>query len=472
MSSFSSINTALSGLLSHRRALDVIGHNIANAATDGFSRRRVDLSPAGNWAMPSMFSTPPANGTGVKVDGITRIRDEFLEARALREHGTLGRLGAEASVLGRLELSVPEPSDVGFAAQLGDFYAAWDDVANNPGDSAGRIAVLQQASTIASSLHRISAEMRGMRTSALSESVTMVAEINATAARIAELNGAVSRAVAAGLDAHDLADQRDRLVVSLATLAGVEVRAGEFGSVDVTLGGTSLVRGAKAEQLKVAEPEPLGGAYAGTGLDRVQIQWATDGYPANVTDGHLGGLLRNLDEHIPRAISELDAVAGALVGSVNALHLGGQGLDAVNDVGLHFWDPAGTTAATIRISTDVADQPSRIAAANAGSGALDAGVAQRIAALHNSSTGADAIYQDMIGRLAVETQAATRRVDIQSEVTYQADDARLSVSGVNLDEELASLITTQRSYEAAARLLTTIDQALDTLINRTGLVGR
>ena len=69
MSSFSSINTALSGLLTHRQALDVIGHNIANASTEGFSRRRVELSPAGGWAVPSMYAKPSTTGNGVKVDG-------------------------------------------------------------------------------------------------------------------------------------------------------------------------------------------------------------------------------------------------------------------------------------------------------------------------------------------------------------------------------------------------------------------
>ncbi|MHB1138992.1 MAG: flagellar basal body rod C-terminal domain-containing protein, partial [Microthrixaceae bacterium] len=108
----------------------------------------------------------------------------------------------------------------------------------------------------------------------------------------------------------------------------------------------------------------------------------------------------------------------------------------------------------------------------AGAGPLDATVAQQLAALHESPTGANSRYQDMIGRLAVETQAAGRRELIQAEVTRQADDARLSVSGVNLDEELASLITSQHAYEAAARLLTSIDETLETLINRTGLVGR
>src|SRR5690606_29374940 len=106
---------------------------------------------------------------------------------------------------------------------------------------------------------------------------------------------------------------------------------------------------------------------------------------------------------------ELDAVAAAMVASVNTLHSGGQGLDPVADVGLNFWDPTGTTAATIRLSTDVAGQPSRIAASALGAGALDAGVAQQLAALFSAPTGPGAAYEAMIGRLAVETQSTGRR---------------------------------------------------------------
>ena len=78
----------------------------------------------------------------------------------------------------------------------------------------------------------------------------------------------------------------------------------------------------------------------------------------------------------------------------------------------------------------------------------------------------------MIGRLAVETQSTGRRAAIQGDVALRADDQRLSVSGVNLDEELTALITTQRAYEASARLMSAVDATLDTLVNRTGLVGR
>lgn len=472
MSTFGTLNTALSGLLTHRRALDVTGHNIANVDTPGYSRRRADLSATGQSVVPAMWSRSLNVGGGVAVDGLTRIRDEFLERQAYAAHGSASRMATEASMLARIEQAVPEPSDVGLAAQLGDFWAAWDDVANNPGSQAGRIAVLQQASTVASSLNRISADLRQVRDAAVGQAGSLVSEINAMAANVAELNAAVSRATAAGVDAHDLADQRDQLVLELSQKVGVTTRPGELGTVDVLLGGTSLVSGARAQRLQLAEPEPLGGSFAATGLSRVEVQWEIDGYPARVEGGEVAGLLAAVNEHVPRSLTELDGVAAAMVTSVNAVHSAGQGLDAVADVNLAFWDPAGTTAATIALSADVAGQPTRIAAAALGAGALDASNAQQLAAMFSDPAGPSAAYETMIGRLAVETQSATRRADIQHDVALRADDQRLSVSGVNLDEELTALVTTQRAYEAAARLLTAVDEAIDTLVNRTGLVGR
>ncbi|HLU42739.1 MAG TPA: flagellar hook-associated protein FlgK [Microthrixaceae bacterium] len=472
MSSFGALTTALSGLLTHRRALDVVGHNIANVDTAGYSRRRADLTAAGQSVVPALWARSTSTGNGVAVEGITRIRDEFLERQAYSAHGAASRLRVEAQQLGRIEQTLPEPSDVGLAAQLNDFWAGWDDVANNPGSMAGRIAVLQHGATVASSLNRVDAELRDLRSSALGELESLIAEVNSMAANIAELNGAVSRAVAAGLDPHDLSDQRDELVLQLSKKIGIETRPGEHGTVDVLLGGSSLVRGTKAQALQVTEPEPLGPPHAGTGLDRVEVQWAIDGYPASVRSGEAAGLLETLNEHVPRAIGELDAVAAAMVATVNALHSAGQGLDPVADVNLTFWDPAGTTAATIRISADVEGQPSRIAAAAAGAGALDASVAQQIAQLFADPAGPNAAYETMIGRLAVQTQSTARRSDIQQDVALRADDQRLSVSGVNLDEELTALIASQRAYEASARLMTAVDEALDTLVNRTGLVGR
>jgi flagellar hook-associated protein 1 len=470
VSNFAALNTALTGLLAHRRALDVIGHNVANATTDGFSRRRVDLQSVSANTVPGVFSRTDRVGGGVEVSQVLRIRDEFLEARALREHGLASRLSTEATVLRRIERALPEPSQLGLAAQLADYWAAWDDVANTPESPSTRIALLERASTVTANLHRVAGELVALRDNQVQEAVALVAEVNATSARIAELNDRINDAVAARMDPHDLADQRDQLILALSKLVGVTTRPGGGGQVDVFLGGSALVRGNVSDAIRVAEPGPLTGGLAGTGLARMELQWALDGAPVAVDSGRVAGLLAGVNVHTPQALSELDGVAAALVTSVNAIHVTGRDLSGAT--GLTFFDPAGTRASTIRLSADVVGQPNRIAAAGAGAGTLDVTVAQALAALATAPGGADVAYTTMIGRIAVTTQAADRRERIQIDVVKHADAARLSVSGVNLDEELTNLVMEQRAYEAAARLLTTIDQTLDTLINRTGVVGR
>lgn len=472
MGDFATLNTALTGLLAHRRALDVIGHNVANANTEGYSRRRVDLSPLSATVMPGVFAGTDRLGGGVSVDGVTRIRDEFLEVRALRERGIGGRTSAEVATLSSIEQTIPEPSDVGLAAQMSEFWSAWEDAANAPGDVSVRTALLERANTLIDSLHRVATQFSDLRDNTVQQMTANVAQVNATAARVAELNGQIQAATVAGLDPHDLSDQRDLLVMELGTMAGVTVRNHDDGVVDVLLGGSALVSGNKAWTLKVAETGPLAAPLDGSGFDRVQIQWSADSSDAGITDGTLGGSLSGVNAHLPQAMVELNAVAASLVSGVNTLHLTGQGLDTVNDVNLTFFDPAGVSALTISLSADVAGQPNRIALAPAGGGALDVSLAQQISALAGSAGGPDALYQQMVGRIGVATQTAARREVIQDAVIQSADDARLAVSGVNLDEELTSMVQAQRAYEASARVLTTVDEMLDMLINRTGVVGR
>jgi flagellar hook-associated protein 1 FlgK len=74
--------------------------------------------------------------------------------------------------------------------------------------------------------------------------------------------------------------------------------------------------------------------------------------------------------------------------------------------------------------------------------------------------------------LGVEAQAAGRRVEIQDNILGQIDAARESESGVSLDEEMTTMLAFQKAYEGSARFMSAIDQMLDTLINRTGVVGR
>lgn len=471
MSIYSGIQTSLSGLAAHQKALETIGHNVANSATEGYNRRRVELGSVGAGAVPAVFSKLPSGGNGVEVTSLVRAQDQFLDSRVRAEVANGGALLAEARALGGIERALPEPSDTGLAEQLGDFWAAWNDVANQPDSTANRAALLEQATTTSDALRRASGELGAGHAQMARDLEASAAEANATAGRIAELNAAIRAANAAGLQPSDLADQRDLLATKLSELVGGSLREADDGMVDIFVGGSALVRGDKALVLGVRVGGPTS---PDVGLSSASVVWEPSGKEAGVSSGEVAGLLKGLNDTIPRYLAQLDGVAAALVGTVNAAHAAGYNL-AGDTTGLDFFDPAGTRAATIGLSADVAGQPGQIAAGSLSTvpGATrDGSVAQAIAKLSAAPGGADARYRTLIGSLGVEAQAVYRRVDMQEVVTSQVTAERQSHSGVSLDEELANMVSAQHAYAASARVLTAVDQMLDTLLNRTGVVGR
>lgn len=473
MGDFAAINTALTGLLAHRRALETISHNIANAKTDGFTRRRAELSPLGAAAATGVWANAgDASIHGVEVTGITRLRDELLDQQVRRELGADANTSRAAEILAGIEQLMPEPSDDGIAAKLAAFWGAWDDAAARPNDIPTRQALLQNADNLATTFHRLAASFDALRGQLQDTLSTSVAQINADAIRVAELNNAIVAATAAGADAGDLQDQRDLIVDRLAKATGATSRAGEFGSVSVFLGGSTLVRDGEASALSVATGGALDPPLNTMGLNRTELRWSLDGYPVASLGGDSAALLAGINETVPSYLHEIDGLAAAVVSQVNTAHQSGHGLDTIADVNLNFFDPAGVTAATMGLSTDIAGQPSRVALAAGSGGDLDATLAHQIAALGDSSTGPDALHRALVSKLAIDVNVATNRSTVQTRITERAESERESIAGVSLDEEMTNLIATQHAFEASSRVLTAVDEMLDVLINRTGAVGR
>jgi flagellar hook-associated protein 1 FlgK len=277
-------------------------------------------------------------------------------------------------------------------------------------------------------------------------------------------------------------DQRDLLVTKLTKLAGVTVQDGDMGTVNVFVGGTALVRNDHYETLTLdtsTVPAP-GSALANVGWNQAVVRWAKDGYPADIPSGEVWGLLQGANDAIPRYLDQLNGLANQLATQVNTLHQTGYGLNDPQQPSAppnrsFFTVVAGppytNAAASLALDPAVDGQPENIAASN-GTGVLDASIAQQMATMTSSATGPDAAFRQLVGALGVEVQTLSRRSVIQDEVTNQIDQSRQAVSGVNIDEEMTNLVQSQHAYDASARLLTTIDQMIDTIINRTGVVGR
>jgi flagellar hook-associated protein 1 FlgK len=454
VSDFNGIRIALSSLYAQRRALEVVGQNVANVNTEGYTRQRVEMESVNGPVAAAVFSRSTTAGQGVSSSAVTRLRDQFMDLRGYQEHAVDSGLRRTQSVLARVELAFDEPSDTGLGALMADFWAGWDDVANRPDDLAARSQLLERATTMAGGFRQLDATLAGLRQFAVAELQAIVAEVNATSSRIAELNTGIQAAVHAGFSPNELMDQRDLLVGELAEKVGVTVRPGEDGSVDVFVAGTAIVRGPRAQTLEVEiDTDPA---------QTVRVVWTADGYPV-AASGEAGGLLGAINDILPRYRSELAAVAQQVHDDVNALHATGYALDGSTGLDFFTMGPSG-----IEVAAAILADPSLVAAASAAGSARDGSLAQRIAEL----TGPDDLYQELVVGLGIESQAVNRRVDVQAAIVRHVDDARQAAAGVNLDEEMTAMVAYQHAYDAAARFLTAVDEVLETLINRTGVVGR
>jgi flagellar hook-associated protein 1 FlgK len=367
---------------------------------------------------------------------------------------------------GWVENVFAEPGDTAMAAQLSEFWAGWGDVANQPGSEAARAQLLQRGAVAADGLRTIYAGLSGQWTTTRTQVDAYVTDVNTTAEAVAQLNQTIRQQQAAGLPTNELADQRDRHLMELAKLTDATTVAREDGSVDVFVGGSSLVAGSTARSLVTTGANQM----VNQAGDKVSFRWGSETGPvATVTGGRLAASLDILGEILPGYAAQMDAVAVTLASQVNAIHTTGYPMDGTDPAGVFFASSSGPMSArTIMVAVT---SPRDIGAA-AVAGTLDGSKAAALAAVGKSTEGPDAQYRAVVVGLGVSAQTAQRRSEIQDRVVLDVDVLRSGDAGVNLDEEMVNIITFQRAYEAASRVLTSVDEMLDVLINRTGLVGR
>ncbi|RBY94317.1 flagellar hook-associated protein FlgK [Blastococcus sp. TBT05-19] len=471
MSTFSGLNAATTALWANRRGLDVTGQNIANVNTEGYSRQRVDMAAVGGSAVPAFFSTSSGIGQGVNADDVIRIRDAFLEGRGHTEHANHAQLVAETDAFELVEQAFREPGDTGIQKMLAETWSSWQDVANKPDDLAARGAVLKRLDTLVGGLHFSQAQLDGQWDQTRENLAVLVDDVNAAAENIATLNVAIRRATQANLPSNDLADQRDVLIMKLAGQVGATVRPGEDGVLNVVVGGLGLVTGGTATKLRLAgtdDPATID-PKAGTG-DLVRLMADPGDFQVRVA-GTAAGQLNSLNVIVPTHRKELDGIASDLAAKLNAAHADGFDLDGLAGAPLLGSSGGPLTASSLTV---LVTDPRGVAASSLElpAGNLGNGNADRIARIGSEVTGVDARYRGMIVELGVQSAVSQRNLDIQSSITTTVDAARDSVAGVNLDEELTNMLSYQHAYSAAGRMITAIDEALDVLINRTGLVGR
>jgi flagellar hook-associated protein 1 FlgK len=471
VSTFSGLNTATTALWAQQRGLDVTGQNIANVNTPGYSRQRAELQSVGGNAVPAMTSISNQVGQGVDADKITRIRDAFLESRAQTEGASTAQMTVADDTLAQIEQAFREPGETGISQKLTDVFTSWNDLANNPTGDGARAAVLNKTATLVAELHTTGANLDKQWVQTRDSLDTLTQGVNAKAQSIAGLNIAIKRATQAGLPVNELADKRDGLVLELSAAIGATSTPGSDGQVNVVVAGSTLISGGSTIAIKaVGTKDPKS---------------ATLSNPSFVTDpggtmltigGTAGGKLTALAQTIPSYRTALDGVAKQLATELNATHAAG--FDKAGAAGEPLFDdgsgtlPVDVTTITAGNLTLRITDTAKLAAAVTGPGpSSDGRNATALSKLKDLAASTPEAYRKLIVSLGVQASVATSNLQTQTVISSQVDASRESVSGINIDEEMTNMLQFQHAYSAAARMITTIDETLDVLINRTGRVG-
>jgi flagellar hook-associated protein 1 FlgK len=471
MSIGSILSMARTAMNAQQTVLQIASQNMSNVDTEGYSRQRVELTEAR--ATPFPFGNV---GTGVTIQGITRARDSVLDT-AFRQ-GSAGASAADtqSTALSQIQSILGEPSDTGLNAALDKFWSAWSDLSADPSNSAAKSVVKEAGNDVAVTLNRYASQLDQLGANNRDRMNVDVQRVNELTAHISKLNDQIVAAEAGGQSANDLRDARDKDLDEISQLVGAQVVEHQNGSVAVYAGGRMLVDGTVMRTLQVDAGSPP------------TVSFGNGSAPIDGLGGSVGAEVTVSTQTIPDVMSRLDALASSLVQNVNSIHSAGtvySGSPATASSGGNFFDvttpaPSGTdprlTARGIRLSPTLTTATVATAGASAtGPGNNDTALA--LANLRDSMvsfTNADGstetakfgdFYSEAIGHVATMTQHAQDDATVQHTLASNADTRRQSVSSVNTDEELIKVIQAQHAYQGAARLVSVVDQMMQTLVN-------
>jgi len=446
---FAGFQQAASGMNAARYGISVVGQNIANANSDGYTRQVVTQQSTGVENVVGLYTRAAEDGIGgVEITGTIRQDDALLDSRVRDEHAKSEYASTTADQLSGIEALFPAASDDGLSAQLNSFWSDWSTVGTNPANTAARQVLLEHARTLAGTLNNLSSSLSDLDASMSNYLGQDVASANTAASQLAALNSQIGAAWGTGIDVNALADQRDLLVDKLSKLTGAVATIQNNGMATVTIGSATLVSNSTSSAITV---DSAGNVQVG-------------GSAVTLTGGSAAARVTAIQVTVPAYRSKLDGVADALSTVVNAAQAAGFDRNGVGG------QPLFTGSGAAGISVAITDG-ALVAASGTPGGNLDGSNAQAASRLGAAATGPDTAYASLVGSLGAETAAAQNAAATQKSLATNLDAMKASVSGVSYDEEMAHMLTYQRAFEASSRALTTLDAMLDTLINHTGRAG-
>jgi flagellar hook-associated protein 1 FlgK len=557
MSLLSLLSVGTRGLMASQIAMDVAGQNISNADVEGYSRKRVNLSPDYRYD-----STYGQAGMGVEVVNIERMRNTFIDEQIRLQNQEVGYFDEINQALENVENIFTEPSDTGIQTYIDQFFDSWQNLSNNPSDLSARTMVKTNGEILNDAFHNVANQLQNLRSTRNIEIEDRLEKVNEIAKEIYNLNMEISAVEIGNQNANDSRDKRDKMLKDLSKIIDINTTENELGQITITTAGSILVSPVNYQRLESTTTSFR--MSDGTTMMQVGVLFSNSKLPYYPKGGEIKGLIEIRDKVVPGYQQLLDTLAISLVEKVNNLHSTGFNLSGIS--GISFFDENITGASDISLSASILSDVQNIAAASGGEvrpadantlaanthpsgtaiqlfrdpasptpvraqnlvrgtvfvndgtislaegtdfhidyingtiqmlhngyntsnltvdfqyrtggfrGPGDNSNSVAIASLrsnltmkpdvigNNTSTFTE-YYSSMIGKLGFEKNEANSNLETRNFLVSQYEAHQDSIAGVSIDEEMANIIKFQHTYQAAARIITTANSMLDTLIN-------
>lgn len=444
-----SLRNAAGAMAVFERGMAVVQGNVTNASTPGYAKQRQILQSL-------RFDLDSGVPGGVASGGTLDSRSEYAEAGVRRSLGYLGEAEERAQQLEGLEPAFALDENRGLSRAMNRLFQAFSALAVAPNDISGRRVALDRAGELARSFQTSSLKvLDGLRSAEQSANV-QVGRINGLMKQVLEVNRQFQNDFRAQGDAGLQARLND-LLEQLSEVADFSVLRREDGGAAVYLGGQTLLASGDRQFLLTADTSGQKMRILDAGGEDVTDQ---------VNRGRLKAVLDLRNEVIPEHQAGLDGLAAALADRVNTLL--GAGVDLAGDPpvqDLFHYDAALGSARTLAVN-ELA--PSELALASPAAPGGNA-VALKLAALAQEKTASGVTFTEQYGEIAAavgrQVAGAQETAATHGQLVTQARLLREEAQKVNLDEEAIALIEFQRSYQASARLVQTLNEMTETLLS-------
>ena len=506
-STFAGLDIARSAIVTNQIAQDVVANNLANTETKGYTRQRVERSAAiVNYSSDRVSSrSTVSTGSGVTALGITQTRDSFLDKCFRDEYSISSNYSQTAEVLDDILSVFPDGADItddsGLIGGLEGLYTNLNTFIQSPTSDSEANLVKTSFTNITQILKQLDS---GLTTVCQRQTLNLQSAVDRTNelfSQIAGLNDSISSDATITSNSgnkyfmsNELLDQRNLLLDELSSYGNINVKENTDGTVTVDMGGKTVVNKGDYDALSMNADS---NGY-------VNVAWRTSGESVTLTGGSIrayvsvlngrgSNVLSNKEtpvQGIPYYRDRLNTFARTLAGVANTTiptALDASGKPVAYKTLVSGYNADGTTASSITAAN--------ISVSNEwntnGPGYIIFSKTENVedyaqllsnkifedsttfSSYGESYSGTFSNYTiDMLGKLGTDVNFNESRSDATSTIADDFQSKRDSTAGVERDEETANMMVYQKSYNAAARLMTVMDDMLDTLINGMGRVGR